>query len=94
MLALIFGLAVRVVVIAAKTVKRVRAEKPKSVCNECVFSHVQYGACGGRAISCTFGGGVRPMTLDVLYCTDYRTRSAPVPIRPAIGFVYEIAPAE
>jgi hypothetical protein len=46
-----------------------------------------------RAISCTYGGGVRPMKLDVLYCTDYRARDAP--LRPSvIGFVYEIASAE
>ena len=33
------------------------------------------------------------MKLDVLYCTDYRARDAP--LRPGvIGFVYEIAPTE
>jgi hypothetical protein len=43
-------------------------------------------------ISCTFGGGVRPLKIDVLYCNDYQSRC--VPARAAIGFVRSIAPAE
>lgn len=61
------------------------ASKPKALCHGCVFAHIQFGACGRRTISCTFGGGVRPLKLDVLYCTDYSPRQ--VPPRPAIGFV-------
>jgi hypothetical protein len=53
---------------------------------------VQYGANARRAISCTYGGGVRPMKLDVLYCTDYQDRNLPTRTR-VIGFVREIAPA-
>lgn len=64
---------------------RMRTDKPQPLCTECAFAHIQFGPCGRRAISCTFGGGVRPMGLDVLYCTDYRPRV--VPARPAIGFV-------
>lgn len=64
---------------------RARTTKPKSMCIECAFAHIQYGACGRRSISCTYGGVVRPVALDVLYCTDYRPRYAPA--RSAIGFV-------
>ena len=66
-------------------VRRERAPKRKPLCAECSFAHIQYGACGRRAISCTFGGGIREMRLDVLYCTDYRSRS--LQPRPGIGFV-------
>jgi hypothetical protein len=66
-------------------VRRERAPKPKPLCAECAFAHIQYGVCGRRAISCTFAGGIREMKLDVLYCTDYRSRS--LPPRPGIGFV-------
>jgi hypothetical protein len=71
---------------------RARAAKPKPMCVGCAFAHIQYGACGRRAISCTFGGGVRPIALDVLYCTDYNSRY--VPARPAIGFTGKTAVAE
>ncbi|HEX3740360.1 MAG TPA: hypothetical protein VHV29_11605 [Terriglobales bacterium] len=74
-------------------VRKTSEAKPAPLCADCAFAHVQYGANARRAISCTYGGGVRPMKLDVLYCTDYRARD--VPMRPGvIGFVYEIAPAE
>ena len=61
------------------------ANKPKPLCNECAFAHIQFGACGKRAISCTYGGGVRSLAIDVLYCTGYQPRF--VPARPAMGFV-------
>lgn len=65
------------------------AAKPQSLCAGCVFAHVQYGANGRRATSCTYGGTLRTVTLDVLYCTDYRNRN--VQIRPVpMGFVPEI----
>jgi hypothetical protein len=73
-------------------VTRNRVQKPKPLCTECAFAHIQFGACGRRVVSCTFGGGVRRMKLDVLYCTDYRPRTEPA--RPAIGFVCEIASAK
>ena len=67
--------------------------KPTPLCAECFFAHVQYAANARRAISCTYDGAVRPMTLDVLFCTDYRARDLPLRAG-AIGFVHEIAPAE
>jgi hypothetical protein len=72
---------------------KARETKPEPLCAGCFHAHVQYAANARRAISCTYGGGVRPMRLDVLYCTDYQTRD--LPARPrVIGFVREIAPAE
>lgn len=83
---ILFAILVRLVVMAVGAfANRPPVSKPKPLCTECAFAHIQYGACGRRAISCTFGGGVRPMKLDVLYCTDYRGRETPV--RPRIGFV-------
>jgi hypothetical protein len=73
--------------------QRTRTAKPQPLCADCVFAHVQYGADGRRAISCTYGGTVRPVMLDVLYCTDYRDRNAP-PRRARVGFVCEIRKVE
>jgi hypothetical protein len=73
-------------------VRKMREVTPKPLCAECFFAHVQYGANARRVISCTYGGEVRPVKLDVLCCTDYRTRD--VPLRRAIGFVREIARGE
>ena len=65
----------------------------ETLCGFCSFAHVQYGANGRRAISCTYGGGVRTIKLDVLYCTDYRDRNAP-PRVVRVGFVPAIEPAD
>ena len=73
-------------------VRRARIPPPQSLCVDCSFAHIQYGACGRRTVSCTFAGNIRPMRLDVLYCTDYRSRCAPIS-RP-MGFVPESAIAE
>jgi len=48
---------------------------------------------GRRAIACTFAGTVRPVTIDVMYCTDYRDRNAPVRV-VSVGFVREIGDVE
>lgn len=66
--------------------RKAREAKPKSLCADCTFAHIQYAANGRRATSCTYNSGVRPVALDVLYCTDYRARNAVVEIR-LIGFV-------
>jgi hypothetical protein len=74
-------------------IRKMRAPKPQPLCADCFHAHVQYAANARQAISCTYGGAVRPMKLDVLYCTDYRARD--LPLRAGvIGFVREIAPAE
>jgi hypothetical protein len=72
---------------------RSREARVETLCVFCSFAHVQYGANGRRAISCTYGGGVRGIKLDVLYCTDYRDRNAP-PRVVRVGFVPAIEPAE
>jgi len=69
-----------------RTLRTMRSNKPKSMCVDCTFAHIQYAVNGRCATSCTFNGGVRPVALDVLYCTDYRARNAVVVIRP-IGFL-------
>jgi len=73
--------------------RKAGSAKPDPMCASCSFAHIQYGASGRRAISCTFGGGVRAMKLDVVYCTDYRNRYAPVPV-VRVGFVNALEPAE
>jgi hypothetical protein len=67
--------------------RRAKENKAKSRCVDCNFAHIQYGANGRRATSCTFNGGVRRVALDVLYCTDFRVREVVVESRP-IGFVH------
>jgi hypothetical protein len=72
---------------------RTACYKAKPICADCFYAHVQYGANARRAISCTYGGFVRPMKLDVLYWTDYRARSMPLR-NGAIGYVRKIASVE
>jgi hypothetical protein len=81
-----------IVATARVRARKVKLAKPKSLCVDCSFAHIQYAANGRRATSCTFNGGVRPIALDVLYCTDYRNREVVVEIRP-IGFMRLEAPA-
>jgi hypothetical protein len=73
--------------------KRLPKNRPRGLCSGCAFVHLQYGATGRNAVFCTFGRGVRPVTLDVLYCTDYRDRNAPSRL-VRIGFVPEIQGVE
>lgn len=74
-------------------VRNGRTPKPEPLCTGCAFAHMQHAANGKRAISCTFGGVVRPMALDVIYCTDYRDRYAPVRL-VAVGFAPAVQEAE
>jgi hypothetical protein len=74
-------------------IRKMQAPKPQPLCADCFYAHVQYAANARRAISCSYGGAVHPMKLDVLYCTDYRDRNLPVRAG-VIGFVREIVPAE
>jgi hypothetical protein len=79
--------------IGAAVLRKRREPKPAPVCATCSFAHMQYAVSGKRAISCTFGGGVRPITIDVMYCTDYRDRSAPQRVA-VVGFVPELREVE
>ena len=81
-----------IVMTVLRYIRRKRAPMPRGLCAECSFAHIQHGADAKSAAFCTFGGGVRPVTLDVLYCTDYRDRNAPPRALP-MGFVREIASA-
>ncbi|HWW16232.1 MAG TPA: hypothetical protein VN310_16360 [Candidatus Dormibacteraeota bacterium] len=77
----------------ASALRRLRVRRPRGLCAGCQFVHMQYGATGRNAVFCTFGAVVRPVRLDVLYCTDYRDRNAGA--RPTrIGFVPGINVAE
>jgi hypothetical protein len=79
--------------IVGGAVGKAREPKPEPLCAGCTFAHMQYAVNGKRAISCTFGGMVRPMTLDVMYCTDYRNRYEPVRL-VAVGFAGAMKDAE
>ena len=67
--------------------RKAKGTKSKSLCVDCSFAHIQYGANARRATSCTYNGGVRRVALDVLYCTDYKVREVTVETRNPIGFV-------
>jgi len=86
---LLFNVAFKAI---GECIVKTRKTKPAPLCADCFFAHMQY-ANARRAISCTYGGVVRPMKLNVLYCTDYRARD--LPLRAGvIGFVHEITPTE
>ena len=88
-----YGVLLYLIVIAVlRYFRRKRAPMPRGLCAECAFAHIQHGAEAKSATFCTFGGGVRPVTLDVLYCTDYRDRDTP-PRAVPMGFAREIASA-
>ena len=86
-----------IVIALSRLVRYVRTKPPRrtqrGLCAGCVFVHMQYGATGRNAVFCTFGGGVREVKLDVLYCTDYRDRNAPARL-VQIGFAPEIGGVE
>ncbi len=91
---LFFCLLVNVLVrIGVGAARQRREPKTEPVCATCSFAHMQYAVNGKRAISCTFGGGVRPITIDVMYCTDYRDRYAPRQVA-MVGFVREMDEVE
>lgn len=85
---LVFPLIKLILEVIRAAVKKTRVPKPQPLCASCINAHVQYGANGRRAIFCTHGGTVRPMKLDVLYCTDCEDRNAPLRL-VRIGFAPE-----
>jgi hypothetical protein len=90
-----FGVIAYLIVLAvARCIRRKRrAPVARGLCADCTFAHIQYGANAKVATFCTFGGGVRWVALNVLYCTDYRDRNLAPHIVP-IGFVRAFASAE
>jgi hypothetical protein len=84
LICVLFG---KLVIEIARVIGREKGKpKPQPICTDCLFAHVQYPSKGRPAISCTFGGAVRTMKLDVHYCTDYRDRNRRAPAR-LVGFV-------
>ena len=83
----VVGILVRAVRLVRQR-KQAEAAKTGSLCAACIHAHIQHAVNGTRAISCTYGGGVRPMTLDVLYCSDYVNRYAVLPAR-TVGFTLQ-----
>ena len=90
---LLFVPFVRMVEAVCKQWRQPRAPKPRPLCTDCSHAHVQYAMNGRRTIACTFAGSVRPVLLDVWYCTDYRDRNA-APRLVSIGFAHEVAEAD
>lgn len=86
---IVYVIAISILRGVKDAIKRTRENQPRRLCADCSFVHMQYGATGRNAVFCTFGGGVRKVKLDVLYCTDYRDRNA-VPRLVRIGFAPEI----
>ena len=81
-----------IVIAVGRLVRQIGVRPPartqRGLCAGCTFVHMQYGATGRNAVFCTFSGGVRPVKLDVLYCTDYRDRNTP-PRLVQVGFAPE-----
>ena len=73
--------------------ERVRKPRPQPLCEQCSCAHMQYASSGRAAIFCTFGGGVRPVKVDVMYCADFSQRGV-VLRRAHIGFVLPILDSE
>ena len=91
--ALFLVFIVRLIVEIGAAVRARKADKPRPLCTDCAHAHVQYAVNGRRAIACTFAGAVRPVQIDVMYCTDYRDRNA-APRLVQIGFALPIVAAE
>jgi hypothetical protein len=92
-LTIVFMIALGIVRGAVRAFRRLPARRPRGMCVGCRFVHMQYGATGRNAVFCTFGGGVRPVQIDVLYCTDYCSRSVGVRL-VRIGFAPAVRGAE
>jgi hypothetical protein len=82
-----------IVMAVVRRIKRKHAPVARGLCGGCSFAHIQHGARAKIATFCTFGGGIRTVALDVLFCTDYRDRNV-TPRIVRIGFVREIGTAE
>jgi len=90
---LLWVLMIRAIEEFCRRMRKARASKPRPLCTDCVHAHVQYAVNGRRAIACNFAGSVRPVQIDVMYCTDYRDRNA-APRLVQIGFVHPIGASD
>lgn len=91
--ALLLVLVVRVIEEFCRRMRKARAPKPRPLCTDCAHAHVQYAVNGRRAIACTFAGSVRPVQINVMYCTDYRDRNS-APRLVQIGFIRPVRATE
>jgi hypothetical protein len=91
--ALFLAFIVRLIIEISRAVRARKTNKPRPLCTDCMHAHVQYAVNGRRAIACTFAGAVRPVLIDVMYCTDFRDRNA-APRLVQIGFGLPIVTAE
>ena len=91
--ALFMILIVRLIGAISQALRQHKADKPRPLCADCAHAHMQYAENGRRAIACTFAGAVRPVQIDVMYCTDYRDRNA-APRLVQIGFARPIETPE
>ena len=58
-----------------------------TLCRTCVNAHMVRGFSGKELISCTFGGTLRPMKLEVRECTGFSNRLVTItPVRVE-GFI-------
>lgn len=85
LLMVVMALSVQLVRIALQRRAPQGVHKSKPACADCTFAHLQVDAKGKTAIFCTFGGGVRPVREEVVFCTDFVNRYAPVR-KTSIGF--------
>lgn len=77
---------IQMVRVLVKEREAAAAEKTKPLCHDCTSAHLQVDGKGRTTVFCTFGGGVRPVKAEVVFCTDFRNRY--VPVRPVpVGFV-------
>jgi hypothetical protein len=89
-----YGFVFYLIVLAVlRWVRRKRVPNPRGLCARCTFAHIQHGMNARTATFCTFAGMVRPIKLDVLYCTDFRDRDTPRRV-PVIGFARPMESAE
>lgn len=89
-----YGIVFYLIVLSVlRWIRRKRVGRNRGLCGGCTFAHIQNGANGRTETFCTYGGVVRPVRLDVLYCTDFRDRSAPRRVA-LIGFAREGETAE
>jgi len=91
--ALFWILIVRLIAEIVKAMRQRNASKLRPLCTDCAHAHVRYAVNGRREIACTLAGAVRPVQIEVMYCTDYRDRNAAQRLVP-IGFARPIGTPE
>jgi hypothetical protein len=60
---IVYVIAISILRGVSEAIKRTRKKRPRGLCADCTFVHMQYGVTGRNAVFCTFGGGVREVKL-------------------------------